>query len=255
MDNDIFKALADPNRRMLLDLLYESDGRTLTDLGTHLDMSRFGVMKHLNLLEEANLITTRKVGREKFHYLNPIPIRQVYDRWVSKYSEPWASELISLKTEMEREVSMEQKPQHINRIVIKSTPEEIWKALTDPNMTSKYWYNGSIHSDWKPGSPFEILNPQGKVQAKGTIIVFEPVRKLMMSWELVSLPETVEEQPSRLTWEIEPHKEYPGVTIVTVIHDEFEQSPNTSSVLKEGLPVVLSGMKTLLETGTLLASD
>src|SRR5690625_7443536 len=94
-------------------------------------MSRFGVMKHLNILEEANLITTRKVGREKLHYLNSIPIREVYDRWVSKYAEPWVSGLTSLKTEMEREIFMEEKPKHINRIVIKSTPEQIWQALTD----------------------------------------------------------------------------------------------------------------------------
>jgi len=253
VDNDIFKALADPSRRTLLDLLHQLDGRTLTDLGTHLQMSRFGVMKHLNILEEANLITTRKVGREKLHYLNSIPIREVYDRWVSKYAEPWVSGLTSLKTEMEREIFMEEKPKHINRIVIKSTPEQIWQALTDPNMTSKYWYNGSIHSDWKPGSPFNIWNPQGKVQAKGVLLVVEPYQKLVMSWELVSLPDTIEESPSRITWEIEPHAEYTGVTIVTVIHDEFEQSLNTSKVLKNGLPVVLSGMKTLLETGTRLS--
>ena len=97
MENEIFKALADPSRRTLLDLLYRSDGQSLSELCVPLEMTRFGVMKHLHILEEAGLITTRKVGREKSHYLNSVPIRQIYDRWVSKYAEPWAMELSSLK--------------------------------------------------------------------------------------------------------------------------------------------------------------
>jgi uncharacterized protein YndB with AHSA1/START domain/DNA-binding transcriptional ArsR family regulator len=254
LDNDIFKAFADPSRRTLLDLLNESDGRTLSELCNHLNMSRFGVMKHLNLLEEAGLITTRKVGREKLHFINPVPIRQIYDRWVSKYAEPWVSGLTSLKLELEREPAMESKPRHVNRIAIKSTPEQIWQALTNPSMTSKYWYNGSIRSDWKKGSTFEIWNPQGKVQSKGVILTVEPPRKLVMTWQLLSLPDTSVEHPSRLTWEIEPHAEFSGVTLVTVVHDEFEEAPNTSKVLEAGLPVVLSGMKTLLETGSTLTT-
>jgi uncharacterized protein YndB with AHSA1/START domain/DNA-binding transcriptional ArsR family regulator len=255
LDNEIFKALADPSRRTLLDLLRQSDGRTLSELCNHLQMSRFGVMKHLNLIEKAGLITTRKVGREKLHYLNPVPIRQIYDRWVSKYAEPWVSGLTALKTELESEPLMEQKPRHVNRIAIKATPEQIWHALTDPSMTSKYWYNGSIRSDWQNGSPFEIWNPQGKVQAKGVILAADPPRRLVMTWQLLSLPDTAEESPSRITWEIEPHAEYNGVTLVTVVHDDYEQAPNTSRVLEAGLPVVLSGMKTLLETGSTLSGS
>ncbi|MBW7455228.1 metalloregulator ArsR/SmtB family transcription factor [Paenibacillus sepulcri] len=253
MENDIFKALADPSRRTLLDLLQESDGRTLSELCTHLDMSRFGVMKHLNLLEEAGLIMTRKVSREKLHYLNPVPIRQIYERWVSKYAEPWALQLTAMKSELEREPVMEHKPRHINRIAIRSTPEKVWQALTDPSMTSKYWYNGFIRSEWGIDSPYEILSPEGQVQAKGTIIAFDPPRRLVMSWQLLALAETAEEIPSCLTWEIEPHDEMEGVTLVTVTHDEFELSPHTSRILEGGLPVVLSGMKTLLETGTSLS--
>ncbi len=253
MDNEIFKALADPSRRKLLDLLYTSDGRTLSELCSHLDMSRFGVMKHLGLLEEAGLITTRKVGREKLHYLNPVPIRHIYDRWVSKYAEPWAIGLTQLKNELERDPFMEQKPRHVHRIAIKSTPEQIWQALTDPSQTSKFWYNGAIQADWKNGSPYEIWNPQGEVQAKGVLITVEPPRRLVMTWQLLELADTAEENPSRLTWEIEPHADLKGVTLITVIHDDFEQSPNTARVLDEGLPVVLSGMKTLLETGETLS--
>ena len=97
----VFKALADPTRRGLLDTLYERDGQTLTELEERLPMTRFGVMKHLRVLEEAGLVTTRKRGREKLHFLNPVPIRLVHDRWVSKYAEPWAAALSGLKQRLE----------------------------------------------------------------------------------------------------------------------------------------------------------
>ena len=100
----VFRALADPSRRLLLDRLYERDGQTLGQLCAAMpDMTRFGVMKHLAVLEEARLITTRKVGREKFHFLNPVPIREIHDRWISKYAEPWAAALVGLKRELEAE--------------------------------------------------------------------------------------------------------------------------------------------------------
>ncbi|MEC2343045.1 metalloregulator ArsR/SmtB family transcription factor [Paenibacillus barengoltzii] len=254
MMDDIFKALADPSRRTLLDLLYEKDGRTLNDLCAHLQMSRFGVMKHLRILEEAGLLTTRKVGREKYHYLNPASIRQIYDRWVSKYAEPWVSGLSLLKKELESEPAMEPKPRHVSRIAIKTSPEQVWNALTNPSLTSKYWYNGSLRGELKAGCPYEIWNPQGQVQAKGEFLAVEPPRRLVMSWQLLIQPETTEEKPSRLTWEIEPHAEFAGVTLVTVVHDEFEEAPVTSRILEEGLPIVLSGMKTLIETGGTLTT-
>jgi DNA-binding transcriptional ArsR family regulator len=100
---DVFKALADPTRRELLDRLFKADGQTLSALEGRLPMSRFGVMKHLRVLEEAGLVVTRKRGREKLHFLNPVPIRLVYERWVSKYAEPWASALTGLKAELEEE--------------------------------------------------------------------------------------------------------------------------------------------------------
>ena len=101
--DEVFKALADPTRRGLLDRLFERDGQTLGELEEGLSMTRFGVMKHLKVLEEAGLLSTRKRGREKLHFLNPVPIRLVYERWVSKYAEPWASALSGLKTEIEEE--------------------------------------------------------------------------------------------------------------------------------------------------------
>ena len=101
--DEVFKALADPTRRQLLDELYKRDGQTLTELESRLPMSRFGVMKHLKVLEEAHLVTTQRRGREKLHFLNPVPIRQVYERWVTKYTEPWAATLTGIKRELEEE--------------------------------------------------------------------------------------------------------------------------------------------------------
>ncbi|HEX2708933.1 MAG TPA: helix-turn-helix domain-containing protein [Solirubrobacterales bacterium] len=101
--DEVFRALADPTRRDLLDRLFERDGQSLSALEERLPMSRFGVMKHLRVLEGAGLVTTRRRGREKLHFLNPVPIRLVYERWVSKYAEPWASALTELKQELEEE--------------------------------------------------------------------------------------------------------------------------------------------------------
>jgi len=255
LENDIFKALADPSRRALLDRLHASDGRTLNELCAPLDMSRFGVMKHLNILEEAGLITTRKVGREKLHYLNAVPIRQIYDRWVSKYAEPWAIGLTNLQTELERESIMDSKPRTVNRIAIKARPEQIWQALTDPAKTSKFWFNCSIRTDWETGASFELWDAnEGEKEAEGIILELDPPRKLAMSWRFLSMPNTDNDGPSRMTWEIEAHAEMQGVTLVTVIHDDYADAAATARVLENGIPIVLSGMKTLLETGETLAS-
>jgi DNA-binding transcriptional ArsR family regulator len=100
--SEVFKALADPTRRFLLDLLFVRDGRTLTELESELEMTRFGVMKHLKVLEAANLVVTRRAGREKLHFLNPVPIRQLHDRWIDKYTERRVTALLDLKNELER---------------------------------------------------------------------------------------------------------------------------------------------------------
>src|ERR1700728_4338097 len=123
--DEIFRALADPTRRSLLDELFKEDGQTLSALEQRLPMTRFGVMKHLRVLEEAGLVVTRRRGREKLHFLNAVPIRLVHDRWVSKYAEPWAATLSELKSRIERE-DMEK----VFEIYIKTTPERLWEAIT-----------------------------------------------------------------------------------------------------------------------------
>ena len=100
-DDRVFKALADPTRRFLLDKLFARDGRTLTELESELEMTRFGVMKHLRVLEDANLVVTRRRGREKLHFLNPVPIRLLHDRWIDKYRERRVSALVDLKIDLE----------------------------------------------------------------------------------------------------------------------------------------------------------
>src|SRR5213075_1295814 len=146
--DDVFKALADPTRRSLLDELFKEDGQSLTALEERLPMTRFGVMKHLKVLEEAGLVTTRKRGREKLHFLNAVPIRLVHDRWVSKYAEPWAAALSGLKRRMED--TMEK----VFEIYIKTTPERLWEAITDPQMRAKYSFGVETHSDWTQGSSY-----------------------------------------------------------------------------------------------------
>src|SRR5215212_1864849 len=127
-DESVFRALADPSRRRLLDLLFERDGRTLTELESQLPMTRFGVMKHLRVLEDAGLIATRKVGREKLHYLNPVPIQLISDRWINKYSAARVSVLADLKTMLEGGNSMttDSKPRLVYQIIIKAPPEQVW---------------------------------------------------------------------------------------------------------------------------------
>ncbi len=152
--DEVFRALADPTRRGLLDALFERDGQSLTGLEADLPMSRFGVMKHLRVLEEAGLVKSKRRGREKLHYLNPVPIRLVHDRWVSKYAEPWAAALTGLKKSIEEE-TMEK----VFEIYIKTTPERLWEAITDEEMRRRYSFGVGVRSDWTEGSGYEGFHP------------------------------------------------------------------------------------------------
>src|SRR5436190_2556456 len=146
--DQVFRALADPTRRGLLDELFREDGQTLSQLEERFSMTRFGVMKHLKQLEEAGLVVTRRRGREKLHFLNPVPIRLVHDRWVSKYAEPWVAGLSDLKQRLEN--TMEK----VFEIYIKTTPERLWEAITDDEMRAKYNFGVGVQSDWTNGSTY-----------------------------------------------------------------------------------------------------
>ena len=132
-------------------------------------MTRFGVMKHLKQLEEAGLVVTRRRGREKLHFLNPVPIRLVHDRWVSKYAEPWAAGLSDLKTRLESPM------EKVFEIYIRTTPERLWEAITDPEIRSKYNFGAGVDSDWTPGSRFEMGAPNGGgLLGEGEVLEVDP---------------------------------------------------------------------------------
>jgi len=244
--DEVFKALADPTRRSLLDELFKQDGQTLSALEERLPMTRFGVMKHLKVLEQAGLVLTRKRGREKLHFLNPVPIRLVHDRWVSKYSEPWAATLSDLKTTIE-EKTMEK----VFEIYIKTTPERLWQAITDPEMRRRYNFGVGVLSDWTPGSPYTSDHPMAPGPlAEGENLEVDPPRRLMQSFNALWGEDVKNEATSRVTWEIEPVGE--DSCQLTVTHDQLRDGAN--SELFGGWPMILSGLKTLLETGESLTT-
>jgi uncharacterized protein YndB with AHSA1/START domain len=236
----VFKALADPTRRSLLDELFKKDGQTLGALEQRLPMTRFGVMKHLKVLEEAGLVVTKKRGREKLHFLNPVPIRLVHDRWVSKYAEPWAAALTGLKKSIEED-TMEK----VFEIYIKTTPERLWQAITDSEMRQKYTFGVGIESDWSPGSRYEAVHPiAGAAISQGENLEVDPPRRLVQSFNALWSEDVKAEGTSRVTWEIEPVGDS---CRLTVTHDELREGANGE--LYGGWPMILSGLKTLLETG------
>ncbi|HET9332165.1 MAG TPA: metalloregulator ArsR/SmtB family transcription factor [Gemmatimonadota bacterium] len=240
----VFKALADPTRRSLLDALYREDGQNLRTLQERLPMTRFGVMKHLKVLEEAGLVVTRRRGREKLHFLNPVPIRLVHDRWVSKYAEPWAATLSGLKHELEK--TMEK----IFEIYIKTTPERLWQAITDPEMRAKYTFGVGVHSEWTPGSHYEGIPRQlGSPIVEGENLEVDPPHRLVQSFNALWSDDVKSEGTSRVTWEIEQIRDS---CCLTVTHDQLREGANNE--LYGGWPMVLSGLKTLLETGETLTT-
>jgi uncharacterized protein YndB with AHSA1/START domain len=250
--DDVFRALADPSRRHLLDRLFKRDGQTLGQLEEHLPgMTRFGVMKHLGVLEGAGLVATRKVGREKLHYLNPVPIRQVFDRWTSKYARPFTRAMADLKRNLEGEDLMkEPSPKHVYEIYIRTTPEKLWEAITRPELTRQFFHGSSVKSDWKVGSPVthEI---DGKAALEGKVLEIDPPRKLVTTFAArwAHSDDSVKDRPSRVTWLIEPRGE---ACKLTLVHDDFEGETATYKGVGPGWNPVLSGLKTLLETGVAL---
>ena len=240
----MFKALADPTRRSLLDELFREDGQTLRALEGRFPMTRIGVMKHLRVLEEAGLVATKRRGREKLHFLNPIPIRLVHDRWVSKYTEPWAAALVGLKNRLEN--SMEK----VFEIYIRTTPEQLWNAITDPQIRSKYHFGTSTISEWTPGSRFEMVHDGADgLLAEGVNLEVDPPRRLVQSMIATWGEDVKSEGTTRVTWEIEPVGDSCRLTLT---HDQLRDDANEQ--LYGGWPMVLSGLKTWLETGLLLTT-
>jgi uncharacterized protein YndB with AHSA1/START domain/DNA-binding transcriptional ArsR family regulator len=242
--DDIFRALGDPTRRRLLDELFERDGQTLTSLEQHLPMTRFGVMKHLRILERAGLVVTKRRGREKLHFLNAVPIRLVHDRWVSKYAEPWAAALSELKHELEKMM------EKVFEIYIKTTPERLWEAIVTPEQREKYNFGASFRCELKPGAKYTMSARGGTVLlGEGEILEVDPPRRLVQTMVALWSDEVKSEGASRITWDIEPIGDS---CRLTVTHDQLREGANNQ--LYGGWPMVLSGLKTWVETGELLTT-
>lgn len=263
--DDIFKALADASRRHLLDALNRRNGQTLGELCSGLEMARQSVTKHLAVLEAAGLVITQRRGREKLHYLNAAPINEIADRWIDRYGREHARALADLKR------ALEDRPMSEHRFVyatyIRTTPEELWRALTDPAFTVRYWGVGLV-SDWQVGSPvLWRYAPDEEPRDLGEVVLeSDPPRRLAYTWHNYQpehadffgwspeyFAELVKEKISRVAFEIEPN----GSTVkLTVIHDGFESETEmlkaVSGQKKEsgGWPEILANLKTLLETGT-----
>jgi uncharacterized protein YndB with AHSA1/START domain/DNA-binding transcriptional ArsR family regulator len=242
----VFNALADPTRRELLDLLFDEDGQTLGALERHFSMTRFGVMKHLKLLEEAGLVVTRKQGREKLHFLNPVPIRLVHDRWVSKYAEPWTAALSDIKQRLENPM------EKVFEIYIRTSPERLWEAITDPDIRAKYNFGARVVTDaWEPGAHFQMSAPGAPGPlGEGEILEIDPPRKLVQSMIALWGEDVKSEGTTRITWDIEPIGD--DSCRLTVTHDQLREGANDQ--LYGGWPMILSGLKTWLETGQLLTT-
>jgi uncharacterized protein YndB with AHSA1/START domain/DNA-binding transcriptional ArsR family regulator len=257
----IFRALADPSRRRLLDRLNERNGRTLRDLCSDLDMARQSVTKHLNVLEAADLITTMRRGREKLHYLNAAPINDIAERWIHRYDQQRAGALADLKRALEGQPMAQTEFVYVT--YIHTTAETLWQALTDPAFTLRYWGIG-MDSDWEVGSAIRVQRGPGEDfrDIEQVVLEAEPYRRLsyrwhnyqpehaeLFGWSDERFAELVKEPLSKVTFDLEPY----GATVkLTVVHDGFETESEMLNGVRSGWPAILSSLKTLLETDVTL---
>ena len=259
--DDVFRALGDASRRRLLDSLNARNGQTLRELCEGLDMSRQAVSKHLAVLEGADLVTSVRRGREKFHYLNPAPINEISERWITQYERGRVEALADLKRALEEEPKMD-KPSFVYTTYINTTPERLWQALTEPAFTQRYW-GITFDTDWQPGSTM-TWNQRGVAIADPEQVVLEsePFTRLSYTWhtftqefaEALDLTDEVRERVaaeprSKVTFEIE---ELGDRVKLTVLHDTADPESLVTSMVSAGWPRVLSDLKTLLETGDTL---
>jgi uncharacterized protein YndB with AHSA1/START domain/DNA-binding transcriptional ArsR family regulator len=245
-DDAVFKALADPTRRALLDRLRERNGQTLGELCGPLEMARQSATQHLEVLEAANLITTVRRGREKLHYLNPVPLWAITERWIEKFERPRLRALSAIKHRAE-EGTMADWPSYVYVTYIASSPERVWEALTDPDLTARYWGHSNV-SDWQAGSPWEHRRTDGTgiADVAGTVLESVPPRRLAMTFDAPG--EVPAEGPSKVTFHIEPYHE---IVRLTVTHENLAGG-DALEAASAGWPAVCANLKSLLETGHVL---
>jgi uncharacterized protein YndB with AHSA1/START domain/DNA-binding transcriptional ArsR family regulator len=236
----VFKALADDTRRYLLDRLHEENGQTLGELCARVGMTRQSLTQHLGVLEAANLVTTVRRGREKLHYLNPVPLHEVQERWIDKFERPRLRLLGDVKRRAEEPV----KPDFVYVTYIESTPERVWEALTDADVTAEYWGRRNI-SDWRVGSAWSHRRIDGPEvdDVVGEVVEADPPRRLVVTWADPAEPSAT----STVTFRVEP---YGTIVRLTVTHDGLAEAESAQAA--SGWAAVLSNLKSLLETGHVL---
>lgn len=247
----MFKALADPTRRLLLDLLHERSSLTLGELCDGLSMRRQSVSQHLGLLEEADLVTTRRDGRRKLHYLNPVPIHTIQSRWIWKFQEPHLDALETIKQRAEdhamsaRSTTTETVPDYVYTTYIRATPEEVWHALTDQDLTARFWGHAQV-SDWVVGNQVTHVRTDGSgiADAAGVVLAVDRPRRLSFGFDDPEKADDPTLEPSVVTFEIEQHDDIVKLTLTQAQLRSWDER----QAIELGWPAVLANLKTLLET-------
>ena len=250
--DSIFRALDDRGRRALLDSLYEADGKSLKELCDVLpDMTRQGVMNHLDVLAEANLVTNRKAGREKLHFLNRVPIQQLHDRWMNRYTQPLAEVLSALTNQLEGEEAMSI-PTYVYETYIRCEPEAAWKAIVAGDMTRQYFYGTRVESTWEEGAAIRYLAPDGSAVAEGEVLAIDAPNRLELTFLALWDPALADLGPVRQAWVVEAAD---GATKVSVEYYDIATDDPRLVDFAQGIPLIVAGMKTLLETGAPMMSS
>jgi uncharacterized protein YndB with AHSA1/START domain len=206
-------------------------------------------MKHLRVLEDAHLVTTQRDGRRKLHYLNPVPIRLIADRWISRYAAGFVRGMADLKYSLEAQRPMTA-PAQVYEIYIRTTPERLWAAITDPETRKKFHFGNRIESDWAAGSGYEVTNPGAPGPlVEGKNLEVDPPHRLVQTMTAMWSDEAKAVGESRVTWEIEPVGDSCRLLL---IHDELPDG--APEEVYGGWPQILSGLKTWLETGQVLTT-
>ena len=266
VDDDVFRALADPSRRQLLDDLRRRDGQTLRELSAGLAMARQSVSKHLAVLEQANLVTTVRRGREKLHHLNVEPINALSERWIRQYEQGRIDAITELKTALESRTMTDTETEttttdFVYTTYIEAPAELVWRALTEPAFTRRYW-GMEFETDWTPGENFAIIHPDRGVRiADDKMVVqdYQPFTRLSYTWsgypkdftDSLGYDEefrlTAEAEPrSTVTYELSPSGDQ---TRLTVTHAGFRPGSVVLPDIERGWPMVLSWLKTYVESG------
>ena len=257
--DSVFKALSDPVRRRLLDRLHERNGQTLKELTTDLGMARQSATQHLAILEAADLLSVVWRGRQKLHYLNPVPLYQIQERWIDKFEQPRLSALSQIRRQAEEYTMTESsgtdqqhimedpvtgRPTFVYVSYIKATPERVWEALTSAEVTAEYWGHSNV-SDWQVGSHWEHRRTDGSgiADVVGTVVASVPPTRLVLTF--VDAKDGDRQNPTQVTFDIEP---YHDIVKLVVTHENL---PDRSQyeMAATGWAAVVSNLKSLLETG------